>query len=448
MIPALLALLPAGAAFAQCPDITLGPTELPNAIQNSGYERAMTQTGGAAPGSWSAQSLPPGMSLNTGGTILGTPTAGGTFAPRFVFTDANGCAASLFLPLTVIPTAPQPVIDILRTTIDEPATQSLLDTMSITDIDSTAMTATLSVDDGTLTVAAGTNAVTVTGSTTDTVTLVGNLVDINALFSGDNGGTVDFVSGGARFASTLLTLEADDGAETGTATSIVSGPTVLGPRVWVVAPSSTRQLAISSLNAQGATVDGSPYNYSSSDPAVIGISNSGLISTNTSLTFAQLTVESTGRRLARPWIAANNVVAVNVGTNLPSSIASSDGDSAFGSNQFLPSSSYYSDVYTIALTMGQAVTIKLDSGDDLDTYLTLADADGWPLDVNDDDDTGALGVGSRLDFVAPATGTYVIEASTFNGSDAGAYTLIIDNGGPPPAPSAATPLRTQQRIKR
>jgi hypothetical protein len=68
----------------------------------------------------------------------------------------------------------------------------------------------------------------------------------------------------------------------------------------------------------------------------------------------------------------------------------------------------------------------MDSGDNLDTYLLLAENNlGFLVAGNDDDDTGVLGVGSRMVYTATVSGVYVIEASTFNGLDTGAYTLHV-----------------------
>ena len=114
------------------------------------------------------------------------------------------------------------------------------------------------------------------------------------------------------------------------------------------------------------------------------------------------------------------------GTTLPSSIASSDCFSSFGDPNGLPTTSYYADLYRVTLTAGQTVTVTMDSGDDLDTYLLLATGDlGRLVASNDDDPSGVLGVGSRLVYTAAASGVYVIEASTFNGLDTGSYTLHV-----------------------
>ena len=79
----------------------------------------------------------------------------------------------------------------------------------------------------------------------------------------------------------------------------------------------------------------------------------------------------------------------------------------------------------MSLTAGQTITITMDTGDGLDSYLVLANPNGFPVAVNDDDDEGTLGVGSRIVFTADATGVYVFEASTFNSLDTGSYTLGV-----------------------
>ena len=97
---------------------------------------------------------------------------------------------------------------------------------------------------------------------------------------------------------------------------------------------------------------------------------------------------------------------------------------AFGRPAFSPSTSYHSDIYRVALPAGP-VTITMDTGDDLDSYLILVDGRGLPVAVNDDDNTGALGVGSRIDFQVPEAGVYVIEASSYTPLGFGNYSLQV-----------------------
>lgn len=346
-----------------------------------------------------------------------------------------------------------PTIAILRSTTAETSPDPLAGYMSITDPDAGAspFTAIISVDSGTIDVNVGTTAVTLSGDTSAEVTLSGTLADINSVLAGSSGASIAFAVDATTpkpFAQTVLTLEADDGASTGTASGILSGPTVQAARVFLVPPGGSRTLPASALDAQGGNDADATYGYSSSAPATLSVSSAGLASAVATRGAVNVDISSSGHRPAVTAVSINAITPVSVGTNLPSSITASDGYSAFGSNQFTPSTSYYSDIYSITLTNGQAVTIKADSGDDLDTYMIIVDANGYPVAVNDDDDdTGALGVGSRIDFVAPAAGTYYIEQSTFNGLDTGNYTLIVEATPPRPGLTVKPPPLRLERIK-
>jgi hypothetical protein len=143
--------------------------------------------------------------------------------------------------------------------------------------------------------------------------------------------------------------------------------------------------------------------------------------------FATLTASSG----ARPGILSTAVsvcqsTVVSNGTSLPSTISASDCFSSYGDPNGRPTDSYYADLYRVSLTAGQTVTVTMDSGDDLDTYLLLAGPTyGFLVAGNDDDDSGVLGVGSSMTYTAAVSGVYVIEASTFNGLDTGTYTLHV-----------------------
>lgn len=453
---ALGSLLPAGAAFAQCAEINLSPTSLPGGVVGTPYSAQMSQSGGSAPVNWSAVNLPPGLFIGENGGIAGTPTNSGNFAVRIVADDSVGCVGGLFLPMSITsapPPNPVPTIAILRVSPSETSPDPLAGYMSITDPvpDAAPFTAIISASSGTIDVNVGTTAVTLSGDTTAAVTLTGTLADINTVLAGGSGASVAFAVDGTTplpFSQTVLTLDANDGVLTGTTSGILSGPTVLvAPRVMLIPPAGSGSIPATSLDAQGNTVSGSPYSYVSGSPTTVSVNGAGLASAVAARGAAGVTVNSAGRRPGGVAVSINTVTPVSVGTNLPSSIAATDGYSAFGSNQFTPSTSYYSDVYSIVLTNGQAVTIKADSGDDLDTYLIMTDANGYPVAANDDDDTGALGVGSRIDFVAPAAGTYLIEQSTFNGLDTGNYTLIVEATPPRPGQTVTPRPVRLERVK-
>ena len=150
------------------------------------------------------------------------------------------------------------------------------------------------------------------------------------------------------------------------------------------------------------------------------------VTAGTSRGFATLTATAGAAPAIYPTsVSVCQSTAVFSGSNLVSSIASSDCFSTFGSTNGQPTTSYYADIYRVTIPAGKTITITMDSGDDLDTYLLLADSLGVLVAGNDDDDEGVLGVGSRLVFIAPATGVYFIESSTFNGLDTGSYVLGV-----------------------
>jgi hypothetical protein len=195
--------------------------------------------------------------------------------------------------------------------------------------------------------------------------------------------------------------------------------------VLTLNPGETRTLPGTVRNAVGEVL-AEPIDWSSSAPGTASV-NGTQVTAGGSRAFAELTATSG----PRPGVYTTAVsvcpsVVVSNGTSLPSSIAGTDCFSSYGSASGRPSTSYYADLYRVALTAGQTITVTMDSGDDLDTYLLLADPTlGFLVAGNDDDDEGTLGVGSRIVYTATTTGVYVIEASTFNGLDTGNYTLGV-----------------------
>jgi len=202
---------------------------------------------------------------------------------------------------------------------------------------------------------------------------------------------------------------------------------ILGnPYVLTLDPGETRTLPADVFTYRGDAVPGAPVTWNNSNPSLVSVAGSQVTAGGTR-GFGELAPESEGRPgdyTTAVSVCASTVVAD--GTSLPSSISSGDCFAAFGSNQYRPSTSYYGDLYRVALTAGQTITITLDTGDDLDTYVVLADPLGLPVAVNDDDDEGILGVGSRIVYTAAVSGVHVFETSTFNGLDTGNYTLAVE----------------------
>jgi hypothetical protein len=74
------------------PSVTIITTSLPNWTANAaGYDQAINATGGTGPYSFSLSSgtLPPGLTLNAGGVLSGTPTSPGTCNFTVTATDSS-----------------------------------------------------------------------------------------------------------------------------------------------------------------------------------------------------------------------------------------------------------------------------------------------------------------------------------------------------------------------
>jgi hypothetical protein len=73
------------------PSIAINPGLLNGAAVGAGYSQSLSAIGGTAPYTFALTSgaLPAGLSLSTGGTLSGTPTAGGTFQITVTATDST-----------------------------------------------------------------------------------------------------------------------------------------------------------------------------------------------------------------------------------------------------------------------------------------------------------------------------------------------------------------------
>jgi surface antigen len=85
------------------PSITT--TSIPSDMVGDPYTASLGASGGAAPYHWSVAggSLPPGLTLNAGGTISGTPASNGSYSFTVTVTGANNASSSETLAMNVYP---------------------------------------------------------------------------------------------------------------------------------------------------------------------------------------------------------------------------------------------------------------------------------------------------------------------------------------------------------
>ncbi len=286
--------------------------------------------------------------------------------------------------------------------------------------DATLLT-TVSVDNGTLTVAAGSGA-TITDDGSATVTLEGDATQVNAALNGlVYQGNPDFNG------SDTLTLTVNDQGATGTPGPLIT-TTTLGIEVTAINDAPV-------INTFGATATAfavTPEN----EPANGGFRNA----LDNPIGRAQFQVSPTDLVTAQslPRISIEGEIG---GPN--------------GNNDV--------DYYAFELAAGENITFDVDfghifgtsEGDSIDTEIRVFDAGGVQLDVNDDDSITLGGAGSEsvrdpyLEFTAPTAGTYVLSLADFEndpvanspdangnpvfdkgGNDTGTYTLQVSRDNP------------------
>ncbi|MBC3411723.1 autotransporter domain-containing protein [Pseudomonas sp. SWRI51] len=101
------------------PAVVVTPFSLPNPIYGSAYSQTVTATGGIGSYSYAATgTVPTGLSLTSGGTLSGTPTAAGSFNFTVTATDTNNVSGSRTYTLTIA----APTLSLSPATILAPAT--------------------------------------------------------------------------------------------------------------------------------------------------------------------------------------------------------------------------------------------------------------------------------------------------------------------------------------
>ena len=86
------------------PAVLVSTEGVPAAMVGEAYATSLTAEGGTPPYRWSASGLPAGLTMDSNGVLLGTPTAAGALTPSFTATDAHGKTNTAVLPINVDPT--------------------------------------------------------------------------------------------------------------------------------------------------------------------------------------------------------------------------------------------------------------------------------------------------------------------------------------------------------
>lgn len=121
---------------------------------------------------------------------------------------------------------------------------------------------------------------------------------------------------------------------------------------------------------------------------------------------------------------------ITVGGDVSGSL--DDADPTTGSDD----GAYRYEDYELTASAGQRLEAVL-RADDFDAYLEVFKAGDLDEAIASDDDGLGEGTHSRLRFVAPEAGNYVLRARTLSGTDGGGYTLSLSQR--PPAPRAPRP---------
>lgn len=104
--------------------------------------------------------------------------------------------------------------------------------------------------------------------------------------------------------------------------------------------------------------------------------------------------------------------------------------------------------YTVTLKAGQRVSIHLkkDGDSSLDPKVEIGRGTLAAFEQIAEDDDGGADLNSRLRFIAPADGNYVIRATAAMPANEGNYTLRVEEALPPVLPPAPTPIQIGQQV--
>ncbi len=355
--------------------------------------------------------------------------------------------------ITALNDAPTAVITPTTYAVNEQTTLSLHGTgLTIADVDagSAVMRVTLSVGTGTLTIAAGTTGVTVSGSGTATVTLNGTATQLNDLLAGNNGGTIDyFNSSDAPSASTTLTMTVNDlgntgtgGALTATDTATINITALNDAPVATITPTSytVNEQATLTLHGTGLTI--ADVDAASGTMSVTLSVGEGTLNVTAGSTGASVSGSGTGTVTVTGTVTQiNNLLAGNLSgtvtyvdnTNTPSASTTltltvndqgntGSGGSLTSTDTATINITALNDAPTATITptsysVNEQVTLTLHG-----TGLSISDADAFSGTM-----TVTLSVGQgTLDVAAGSTGATIANSGTSNVTITGTVAQIND----------------------
>jgi Bacterial pre-peptidase C-terminal domain len=104
--------------------------------------------------------------------------------------------------------------------------------------------------------------------------------------------------------------------------------------------------------------------------------------------------------------------------------------------------------YSIALKSGQRIVVdlKVDGESALDPKLEIGRGRAADFEQSAEDDDGGSDLNSRLRFVAPSDGTYIIRATSLGSSSEGAYVVRVAVAPPPILPPEPKPIQAGQAL--
>ena len=205
------------------------------------------------------------------------------------------------------------------------------------------------------------------------------------------------------------------------------------PSTAAVDVGATLQLAVATVDAQGAALTGRTVSWTSLQPALATVSASGLV---TGLTAGTVTISATSDGITgTAAIVVLPTLAARCDATTDIALGQTVNGALLGTDCRLSDDSY-ADKYVLTLTESTPVRFLMTSAV-IDAYLIVQDATSGQIVAENDDGNGSTD--SRIEQVLPA-GRYVVAANSFEANDFGDYQLSVTRASA--ACLASTPITT------